>query len=266
VRARRRPARSAAGAPSPTTTQRRPATYRRHGEGCRDDMIEYHAGAMAGRKGTDLGKPEGAGRKRSRSPRRPAWRRAADDADADPDAAPDTDAAADPDAPVAPSRSAARRHEAEEGRRRRSEHGPAEHELEDVILDEVVVVPRTPLLNAGDRGGIARRDPLTAYMQEIRRYPLLSREEEHDLADQFYKSGDPALAKQLITSNLRLVVKIAHEYRRSYRNLLDLVQEGNIGLMQAVRKYDPYRGVKLSSYAAWWIRAYILKFILWRWK
>jgi RNA polymerase sigma-32 factor len=114
--------------------------------------------------------------------------------------------------------------------------------------------------------GVGRADPLTAYMQELRRYPLLSREEEHDLAKQFLETQDPALAKRLITANLRLVVKIAHEYRRAHRNLLDLVQEGNIGLMQAVRKYDPMRGVKLSSYAAWWIRAYILKFILNNWR
>jgi RNA polymerase sigma-32 factor len=114
--------------------------------------------------------------------------------------------------------------------------------------------------------GVGRADPLTAYMQELRRYPLLSREEEHDLAKLFVETQDPALAKRLITANLRLVVKIAHEYRRAHRNLLDLVQEGNIGLMQAVRKYDPMRGVKLSSYAAWWIRAYILKFILNNWR
>jgi RNA polymerase sigma-32 factor len=114
--------------------------------------------------------------------------------------------------------------------------------------------------------GVGRADPLTAYMQELRRYPLLSREEEHELAKQFVATQDPAIAKQLITANLRLVVKIAHEYRRAHRNLLDLVQEGNIGLLQAVRKYDPMRGVKLSSYAAWWIRAYILKFILNNWR
>ncbi len=114
--------------------------------------------------------------------------------------------------------------------------------------------------------GIGRADPLTAYVQEIRRYPLLTREEEHELAKRFVDTGDPDLAKRLITANLRLVVKIAHEYRRAHRNLLDLVQEGNIGLMQAVRKYDPMRGVKLSSYAAWWIRAYILKFILNNWR
>jgi RNA polymerase sigma-32 factor len=114
--------------------------------------------------------------------------------------------------------------------------------------------------------GLARRDPLSVYMAEIRRIPLLSREEEHELAKKYFETGDLAIARQLVTANLRLVVKIAHEYRRAYRNLLDLVQEGNVGLMQAMKKYDPHRGVKLSSYAAWWIRAYILKFILNNWR
>ncbi|HSN28979.1 MAG TPA: RNA polymerase factor sigma-32, partial [Kofleriaceae bacterium] len=75
-----------------------------------------------------------------------------------------------------------------------------------------------------------------------------------------------AAARRLVEANLRLVVKIAYEYRRAHKNLLDLVQEGNIGLIQAVSKFDPYRGVKLSSYAAFWIRAYILKFILNNWR
>jgi RNA polymerase sigma-32 factor len=113
---------------------------------------------------------------------------------------------------------------------------------------------------------LARLDPLTAYINDIRRYPLLSREEEHELAVRYGKTGDLDAARRLVTANLRLVVKIAHEYRRAHRNLLDLVQEGNVGLMQAVKKYDPYRGVKLSSYAAWWIRAYMLKFILNNWR
>ena len=113
---------------------------------------------------------------------------------------------------------------------------------------------------------LARTDPLTVYMAEIRRYPLLSREEEHELAVRFAETQDPKIARRLITANLRLVVKIAHEYRRAYRNLLDLVQEGNLGLLQAVQKYDPHRGVKLSSYSAWWIRAYMLKFILNNWR
>ena len=113
---------------------------------------------------------------------------------------------------------------------------------------------------------LVKSGPLTAYMHEIRRYPLLSREEEHTLASEYVKTGDPKIARRLITANLRLVVKIAHEYKRAYRNLLDLVQEGNLGLLQAVQKYDPHRGVKLSSYAAWWIRAYMLKFILNNWR
>ncbi|MCS6911872.1 MAG: RNA polymerase factor sigma-32 [Myxococcales bacterium] len=113
---------------------------------------------------------------------------------------------------------------------------------------------------------LVKSDPLTAYMNEIRRYPLLSREEEQRLAIEYAKTRDPSIARCLIVSNLRLVVKLAHEYRRACRNLLDLIQEGNLGLLQAVQKYDPYRGVKLSSYAAWWIRAYMLKFILNNWR
>jgi RNA polymerase sigma-32 factor len=115
-------------------------------------------------------------------------------------------------------------------------------------------------------GSLARRDPLGVYMQETRRFPLLTPAEEHDLAVRLHEHGDTVAARKMIEANLRLVVKIAYEYRRAHRNLLDLVQEGNIGLMQAVRKFDPYRGVKLSSYAAFWIRAYILKFILNNWR
>jgi RNA polymerase sigma-32 factor len=109
---------------------------------------------------------------------------------------------------------------------------------------------------------LSRRDPLGAYMRDVQRYPLLSKEEEHELAVRFLEEDDLDAAKRLVTSNLRLVVKIAYDYRQAYKNILDLVQEGNIGLMQAVKKYDPYKGVKLSSYAAWWIRAYILRYIL----
>ena len=82
------------------------------------------------------------------------------------------------------------------------------------------------------------------------------------LAVKHYEDGDINAAHKLITSNLRLVVKIANEFRKAEINLLDLVQEGNTGLMQAVKKYNPYKGVKLSSYSAWWIKAYILKFLL----
>ena len=123
-----------------------------------------------------------------------------------------------------------------------------------------------PLPAVRSTGSLARRDPLAAYMAETRRYPLLTPEEEHALAVRLVEHQDSAAARRLVEANLRLVVKIAYEYRRAHRNLLDLVQEGNIGLIQAVSKFDPYRGVKLSSYAAFWIRAYILKFILNNWR
>jgi RNA polymerase sigma-32 factor len=103
-------------------------------------------------------------------------------------------------------------------------------------------------------------------MAEVARHPVLSREEEHELAVRYQKTGDVDAAYRLVASNLRLVVKIAHEYRRTAFQLLDLVQEGNLGLMQAVKKYDPWKGVKLSSYAAWWIRAYIIRFVMENWR
>ncbi len=109
---------------------------------------------------------------------------------------------------------------------------------------------------------LAAHDPLAAYMRDVQRYPLLEPDEERKLAIHYVETGDVDTARRLVTANLRLVVKIAYDYRQAYRNLLDLVQEGNIGLMQAVRKYDPLKGVKLSSYAAWWIRAYMLRYIL----
>jgi RNA polymerase sigma-32 factor len=116
-------------------------------------------------------------------------------------------------------------------------------------------------------GPVSRFDPLAAYMREVQRHALLSPDEEHRLAVNYQTNPDDlAAASRLVTANLRLVVKIAYEYRRAYRNMMDLIQEGNIGLMQAVKKYDPYRGVKLSSYAAWWIRAYMLRFILNNWR
>jgi RNA polymerase sigma-32 factor len=100
------------------------------------------------------------------------------------------------------------------------------------------------------------------YLRDVRRHPLLSREEEHKIAVEYIRTGDSRLAGRLVNANLRLVIKIAIEYRTSRRNLLDLVQEGNVGLVYAVQKFDPHRGVKFATYASWWIRAYILKFIL----
>ncbi len=126
--------------------------------------------------------------------------------------------------------------------------------------------PVLPLPAPRREGGLARYDPLRAYMAEVARHPVLSREEEHDLAIRYLETGDVEAAYRLVAANLRLVVKIAHEYHRTAFNLLDLVQEGNMGLMQAVKKYDPFKGVKLSSYAAWWIRAYIIRYLMDNWR
>ena len=99
-------------------------------------------------------------------------------------------------------------------------------------------------------------------MAQLRHYAPITREEEHALAVRWVEEHDRDAARQLVLSNLRLVVKIAMEYRRAWTNVLDLIQEGNLGLLQATQRFDPYKGVKLSSYAVYWIRAYILKYIL----
>ncbi|MBW2165447.1 MAG: RNA polymerase factor sigma-32 [Deltaproteobacteria bacterium] len=114
---------------------------------------------------------------------------------------------------------------------------------------------------------LVKFDPLQKYLQEISRYKLLTREEERELAIRVREHGDKEAAYILATSNLRLVVKIALEFQRIWmQNLLDLIQEGNIGLMQAVRKFDPYKNVKFSYYSSFWIKAYILKFIMDNWR
>jgi RNA polymerase sigma-32 factor len=110
-------------------------------------------------------------------------------------------------------------------------------------------------------------DPLHRYLAEIRSHPILDPEEEKALAIQYREKGDVDAAYKLVVSNLRLVVKIALEYYNSWMtNLLDLIQEGNIGLMLAVKKFDPYRGVRLPYYASYWIRAYILRSIMENWR
>jgi RNA polymerase sigma-32 factor len=123
-----------------------------------------------------------------------------------------------------------------------------------------------PVIQRDKGNDLARTDALSRYLSEISRHPLLTREDEHALAARFKETQDPAIAYRLVTANLRLVVKIAMEFRRAAFNVLDLIQEGNVGLMQAVQKYDPFRGVKLSSYAAWWIRAYILRYLMDNWR
>ena len=109
---------------------------------------------------------------------------------------------------------------------------------------------------------VTRYDPLRRYLAEISRFTPLDRDEEHLLAMHYHQTGDRETAYRLVTSNLKLVVKIAMIYHKVYRNLLDLIQEGNLGLIQAVKRFDPHRGTRLPTYAAWWIKAYILKFLL----
>lgn len=105
-------------------------------------------------------------------------------------------------------------------------------------------------------------DPLNQYLREISRYKLLSQDEEKELVALLNETGDIEVAKKLVYANLRLVVKIAMQYKSAYKNIMDLIQEGNIGLMKAVSNYNPEKGAKLSYYASWWIKSYILKFIL----
>jgi len=109
-------------------------------------------------------------------------------------------------------------------------------------------------------------DPLQRYLAEIRRFPLLTRQDEHEIAVRYKEYGDVEAAYKLVTSNLRLVVMIAREYQKAFKNLLDLIQEGNMGLMEAVKNFDPYRGVRFPSYAVWWIRAYMIRYIMNDWR
>ena len=144
------------------------------------------------------------------------------------------------------------------------------------LVDEVAASRSANVIEVA-AGGVARSVPapiapevstpetvsaLTRYMAELRHHAPISREEEHDLAVRWHEEGDVEAARRMVLSNLRLVVKIAMEYRRAWTNTLDLIQEGNVGLMEAVQRFDPYKGVKLSSYGVYWIRAYILKYIL----
>jgi RNA polymerase sigma-32 factor len=168
----------------------------------------------------------------------------------------------------------------EEGEREGSPLGEGEGDIIEVageLVDtesvegdiDVIITPRpgsSRISGVGSQAALSRTDPLQAYLREVQRHPLLTPDEEKTLTVHYSKTGDVATAARLVTANLRLVVKLAYEYRRAYKNIMDLIQEGNIGLMQAVKRYDPYRGVKLSSYAAWWIRAYILRFILNNWR
>lgn len=142
-----------------------------------------------------------------------------------------------------------------------------EHEEDDFDLEseewqgETLPVPDSRELALYQPDKVST-DPLQAYLRQIARYELLSAEQEKALLKALEETGDIDVAKKLVVSNLRLVVKIAMEYRSAWQNVMDLIQEGNIGLMKAVSKYDASKGAKLSYYASWWIRSYILKYIL----
>jgi len=153
---------------------------------------------------------------------------------------------------------------------------PVEEEIDqDVIEDEsslfAQLVPKDEdglaeeieeSRDSADRMQLIRYDPLRHYLLEISKYEPLNQDEEQRLARLLRDHQDRDAARRLVTSSLKLVVKVAFLYNKVYANLMDLIQEGNVGLLQAVRKFDPDRGTRLSTYATWWIKAYIIKFIL----
>jgi RNA polymerase sigma-32 factor len=120
--------------------------------------------------------------------------------------------------------------------------------------------------DAKKSSALVATDPLGRYLTEIRRFPLLSREEEAVIARRYVKDKDPADAYRLVTANLRLVVKLAYEFARATKNVLDLIQEGNVGLMEAVKNFDPEHGIRFPSYAVWWVRAYIYRYLINNWR
>jgi RNA polymerase sigma-32 factor len=131
---------------------------------------------------------------------------------------------------------------------------PAEPDAADAVHDKEKI------------GALVTYDPLSRYLTEIRRFPLLTREEEAVIARRYIKDKDPADAYRLVTANLRLVVKIAYEFARATRNVLDLIQEGNVGLMEAVKNFDPKHNIRFPSYAVWWVRAYIYRYLINNWR
>jgi RNA polymerase sigma-32 factor len=158
----------------------------------------------------------------------------------------------------------------------KSEHRPVQAEIVDEdtssdndlpIVDEkdevadsreIVEISPTPL----ETKGLTSTDPLALYLNEIRKYPLLTREQEYELAKKYYETKDPALAQTLVKSNLRFVVKVAAEYAKFSSKLIDVIQEGNVGLMHAVKEFNPYKGNRLITYAVWWIRGYIQEYLM----
>lgn len=125
-------------------------------------------------------------------------------------------------------------------------------EIVDDSQDKAAATTKLPALTDG----------LTHYLEAIQKYPLLSKEEELKIAKRYYENHDPKDAEVLVTANLRFVVKVAAEYSQFGSKLIDLIQEGNVGLMHAVKEFNPYKGARLITYAVWWIRGYIQDFLM----
>ncbi len=157
--------------------------------------------------------------------------------------------------------------------------GPKKDKAKSAIVVEASVVsskkktkknvrPATPIEtelwtdDSKNDASLVPSDPLLLYLSEIRKYPLLTKDEEQELTLRYHKNRDPIAAEKLVTSNLRFVVKIALEYSKYGAKIMDVIQEGNVGLMHAVKEFNPYKGVRLITYAVWWIRGYIRDYLL----
>ena len=142
-------------------------------------------------------------------------------------------------------------------------HLDADHDEAEAAEDLEIEQPTHQLPTVvSDHGTVRSRDPLTTYLNEIRKYPVLSKEEEAKLAKRYFETKDPEAAQALVRANLRFVVKIAAEYARFSSRMIDLIQEGNVGLMHAVKEYNPNKGARLITYAVWWIRGYIQEYLM----
>lgn len=137
-----------------------------------------------------------------------------------------------------------------------------ENKMGELNFDEILPLVMPSESSGKDSSAIVPQDALQRYLAEIRHIPSLSKEEEHELALKYFKNHDQKAGYKLVMANLRLVVMVAREYQKNVHNLLDLVQEGNIGLLEAVKQYDPFRGIRFPSYAVYWVRAYMLRFII----
>ncbi len=138
---------------------------------------------------------------------------------------------------------------------------PTENNVDKMTSDKEKA-GQLPALAATGSKSLTVSDPLKLYFSELRKYPLLSKEEEAKLAKRYYETKDPEAAQELVKANLRFVVKIAAEYAKFSSRLIDLIQEGNMGLMHAVKEYNPYKGARLITYAVWWIRGYIQEYLM----